>query len=115
MLVGLTRGYWCSRGLIDVGYRLASDAVSRVKTSPASVVHARALFCTGELAYFLGRHLEAHEFMASSMAMARTIGNEEEQAWSQGMLAITCLGLHRDDEARIQARDAHVSWATARR
>lgn len=106
VLTASLQGYWRSRGLIDLGYRLACDAVSRAAGVAASVVHAKALFCAGDLAYFLGRHHEAADLLSRSREMAAALGHLQQQAWSQLMLAVAQLGLGDWDSGRTHAASA---------
>lgn len=106
VLIASLQGYWRSRGLIDLGYRLACEAVIRADGVGASVVHAKALFCAGDLAYFLGRHHEAADLLSRSKEMAAALGDVQQQAWSQLMLGVACLGLGEWDAGRSHAASA---------
>lgn len=102
-LTAALQGYWRSRGLLDLGHRLAREALARAGGLSPTAVHARALFGAGDLAYFLGHHRVAKDLLTRSVAMARSIGSARNEALPQLMLAMACLGLGELDEARRQA------------
>lgn len=106
VLTAALRGYWRMRGLLDTGYRMACQAVARAGHAAPSTVHARALVCAGEAAYFLGRHDEALPLLQRALAMARTLDDARLQCSAMMMLAFACLGLGRTDDAHGHATAA---------
>lgn len=105
-LTAALQGYWRSRGLLDLGHRLACESLARAAGLAPTPVHARALFAAGDLAYFLGHHRVAKDLLTRSVAMARSLGSARNEALPQLMLAMACLGLGELDEARRQAEAA---------
>jgi len=106
VLTASMEGYWRSRGLVNLGHRLACDAVARAASCAPSRAHARALFCAGELAYFIGHHAQACDYLERSDELGRQMGDEDVQVAARLMLGVSCLGLDRDEQAQLHARAA---------
>ncbi|HYC35247.1 MAG TPA: AAA family ATPase [Usitatibacter sp.] len=66
--------YWMNRGLPREGLALIHDALDRSGLGAAEADRAQALFNTGQIRYFLGRHGEARQDLAASLAIARRLG-----------------------------------------
>lgn len=91
-LTACLQGYWRSRGIAELGYRVAQEALQRAVDDPPSPTYAEALFAAGDLAYFLGLYQDTQILLERSRAMAHALGERRQQALSQLMLGMAHLG-----------------------
>jgi predicted ATPase len=107
-LVYALKSYWITRGLPELGHRIASEALARTAGCPDSLLRCRALFNAGQIACWIGRYAEARGNLEESLAIARRRGDARRIAGALQPLALACLALGEVDAAR-----GHVAEAVA--
>jgi len=70
--------YWLDRGLIELGHRVAVEALARPGAS--DLARCRGLFDSGQLSYVCGNYGEARRQLDESLAIARRLGNQRSIA-----------------------------------
>ena len=90
-LVQALKSYWINRGLPELGYRLAVEALTRIPSDNQSVSRSRALFVTGQIACWLGRYAEAQPYLEESLKVARNLGDTKRIAAALQPLGMACL------------------------
>ena len=68
--------YWMNTGQLEIGHRVAVDAVAIASRGCADFERMRALFDAGQLGVFMGRFGEARAWLEESLAIARGLGRE---------------------------------------
>ncbi len=91
-LVSAARRYWIFGGLLNLGYRVTSEALARSAAGSASLARCRALFDIGQLGSWMGRYAEAQRQLEESLAIARAVGDTRSIAVVLQPLAMACLG-----------------------
>ncbi|MBL8323465.1 MAG: tetratricopeptide repeat protein [Rubrivivax sp.] len=76
-LVFLLKIYWHARGLLSLGLRVTVEALGRTRPDQRDFLRCRALCDAGQLAYYMGRHVDARAFLEESHAIALELGNKE--------------------------------------
>jgi non-specific serine/threonine protein kinase len=79
-LIAALGQYWLALGLLELGYRLTTEAVSRPEAQGKSPARARALFVATRFATFLGRHREAQDWANECLALARLLHDDHLEA-----------------------------------
>jgi non-specific serine/threonine protein kinase len=97
----LTR-YCVVRGVPQLGYRIAVEALARGGSQKRDRSHCDALSAGGQIAAHLGRYDEARSYLEQSLAMAREIGEANRVVASLTLLGSVFLG--QGDLAAAQAR-----------
>ena len=105
-LVQALKSYWINRGLPELGYRLAVEALTRIPSDNQSVSRSRALFVTGQIACWLGRYAEAQPYLEESLKVARNLGDTKRIAAALQPLGMACLGLRNFAAARAHLEEA---------
>jgi predicted ATPase len=98
--------YWVNRGLMELGYRITVEALSRAREGERDGPRCRALFDAGQLAYFMGRYAEARRYLEESLAIARELGDPLRVAKPLQPLGGACLGLGDMETARAHLEEA---------
>jgi non-specific serine/threonine protein kinase len=80
--------YWFMRGLLNLGYRITTEAVLNPDGPTTGIARCRALFVAGQICSFMGRYAEAQAFLEESLSMARKLEDSRLVA-----VALTTLGL----------------------
>jgi predicted ATPase/DNA-binding winged helix-turn-helix (wHTH) protein len=86
------KAYWVNRGLMELGFRLTLDALSRSRVTDRSTARCGALFIAGQLACFMGRYADARLYLEESLAIARELGDPLRIAQPLQPLGAACLG-----------------------
>jgi non-specific serine/threonine protein kinase len=68
--------YWLPSGMLELGYRLTTEALSRPAAQARYVERCGALYAASQLAYFLGQFRENSMHAEQSLAIAREIGDD---------------------------------------
>ncbi|MGZ5126599.1 MAG: ATP-binding protein, partial [Burkholderiales bacterium] len=97
----LTR-YCVVRGVPQLGYRIAVEALERGGSQKRDHAHCDAFFAGGQIAAHLGRYEEARSYLDHSLAMARELGETNRVVASLTLLGSVFLG--QGDFAAAQAR-----------
>jgi predicted ATPase/class 3 adenylate cyclase len=104
-LVHAIKRYWFMRGLLNLGYRVTTDAVAPADGA-ATVARCRALWAAGQICSFMGRYDEAQRYLQQSLAMARVLGDREMMSAVRNNLALTALGQGDRAIARTHCEEA---------
>ena len=72
--------YWLPRGLIELGYRLTVEALSRQGAELRDLNRSGAQYAACQLAYFMGRYENARDHAQECLAIAREFGIRERAA-----------------------------------
>ncbi len=91
-LVTATRRYWMLRGLLDLGWRVTLEALSRPGADSRSLARCNALFDVGQIGSWMGRYAESQRYLEESLSIARELGDKHAIAVVLQPLAITELG-----------------------
>jgi predicted ATPase len=67
--------YWLNRGLLDLGLRVAKEALGRMGAEQRTLARSRGLSDAGQISYFMGRYDEARVLLEESLGIARGLGN----------------------------------------
>jgi predicted ATPase/class 3 adenylate cyclase len=105
-LVHAMKPYWVTRGLLNLGLRLAVEALARASPDNRSVARCRTLFNTGQIACWLGRYAEARGYLDESLAIARELRDPTRIAAALQPLGLACLGLGDSVAARRHLEEA---------
>jgi len=73
-LISALQNYWFPRGQLELGHRLAVEAVTRANAQERTLTRSIALACAGNLCYWTGRPGAAQEYAKESLAIARELG-----------------------------------------
>lgn len=87
------RRYWFERGLLELGYRLTLDALSRPGTTGDLPLRAAALNDAGQIAAHMGRYGEARKHLVESLSIARSEGDRQRIGYLLQPLALACAGV----------------------
>jgi len=101
-LVNPITRYCVVRGVPQLGYRIAVEALIRGEAENRSRAHCDALFAGGQIAAHLGRYPEARSYLEQSLAMAREIDDSSRVVASLTLLGSVSLG--QGDLAAAQVR-----------
>jgi predicted ATPase len=104
-LADAVKFYWVNRGLMELGFRMTVEALSRPQGADHDDVRCSALFDAGQLAYFMGKYQEARRYLEESLAIARALGNPLRMAKPLQPLGGACLGLGDLETARRHLED----------
>ena len=94
-LVGALRRFFLFTGSLELGRRVASEAVEHPGAQARSLPRAKALFCLSNMEFFLSRHADSLAHGEASLAIARELGNTPA----------ICDGLHATAHARTGIGD----------
>ncbi len=104
------RHYWIHRGGLELGYRLAVEALARAPVEARSLVRCRGLQAGAVLASLMGRYAEAQGYLEEDLSIAREIGDEENIENALRMLGEQLISQGKLPEARRHLEEA-VSFA----
>ena len=105
-LVHATKHYWFMRGLLDLGHRVAAEALSIPVSEPGSLARCRALWVAGQICSYTGRYEEAQRYLRESLAIARQHDDRRMIATVQNYLALAALGQGDRGAARLHCTEA---------
>jgi predicted ATPase/class 3 adenylate cyclase len=105
-LVYALKSYWVTRGLLELGHRIACEALARTDRHRDTLLRCRALFNAGQIACWIGRYREARMNLEESLAIARKLGDVRRIAGALQPLGLACLGLGEVDAARAHLDEA---------
>ena len=105
-LVFLMRYYWIHRGGLDLGYRLAKDALTRAPAQQRSLGRCQGLYAAGKFASCMGHYAEAQRYFEESLSIAREVGNEERVAMALHSLGEQFYAQGKGPEARRHFEEA---------
>lgn len=91
-LVAAMFPYWFYRGLIGLGYRVTSEALSTEGAGAPSEARCRALFAAGLMGRSLGFDESARALIEESVSIARTLHDERRAALALSILR-NCGGI----------------------
>jgi predicted ATPase/class 3 adenylate cyclase len=100
--------YWLPSGMLELGYRLTSEALSRPAAQARTVERCGALYAASQLAYFLGQFRENAMHAEQSLAIAREIGDHK-----RALDALLMWGYAADEMGDRGAALVHFEAATA--
>ncbi len=89
--------YWTSRGLIELGARVAAEALGRRGAEAPTAHRASALYAAGILAYARGRYDEVKTAWAESHAIADAIGDRGQSA--RALMGLGTVAMAQGDRA----------------
>jgi predicted ATPase len=102
------RLYWLNRGLVELGYRVTTEALARSGAQVAGPHRCRALFAAGQQAFFMGRYRDAEAHLTASVAMARQIGDKGRIA-----AGLQLLGMAAHGQGDVAIARAHLTESLA--
>jgi len=85
-LVAAMFPYWFHRGLLGLGYRVTSEALSTEGARAPSEARCRALFAAGLMGRTLGCHEEARALIEECVSIARALHDERRVALALSLL-----------------------------
>jgi predicted ATPase len=106
-LVYAAQLYWLPRGLLELGYRITLEALSRPGAQVRDVHRSGALYAASQLAYFLGDYGAARAHADECLAVAREIAMDDRAA-----AALLLIG-YASDALGDRARGAQSFEASA--
>ena len=84
--------YWENSGLLELGYRLTEEALSRAGAQVHGVSRCRALHAAALLCYWMGRYQASQRYSEESVALAREIGGNDRIGAALTLLGMVCHG-----------------------
>jgi tetratricopeptide (TPR) repeat protein len=90
-LVSAVRRYWFDRGLLEQGYRMTVEALTRAGAQEPSLFRCRALIAAGLLGYHLGRYGDAQGHLEEGLSIARRIGDTERVVEALHWIGADCI------------------------
>ena len=69
--------YWIHRGGLELGYRVAIEALTRETAQARSLARCRGLYWAAILSSCMGHYAEAQAYGEESLSIAREVGDEE--------------------------------------
>ena len=105
-LASALKSYWINRGLLNLGYRIAIEALARIDVQRRDYARCRGLFDAGQLCCFMGHYADAHEYLQESLDIAREIGDITRIASVLQPLGMAALGLGQLATAREYIEEA---------
>ncbi|MEO8754768.1 MAG: tetratricopeptide repeat protein, partial [Casimicrobiaceae bacterium] len=111
-LASAMKFYWMNRGLLDLGLRVAAEALGRQQAQVRDLARCRGLFDAGQLTFQMGQYQDAQRYLDESLAIAREIDDKRAIAAVLQTLSMAAIG-QRDfararahvDEALVMARE----------
>jgi predicted ATPase/class 3 adenylate cyclase len=100
--------YWLPSGMLELGYRLTTEALSRPAAQTLTVERCGALYAASQLAYFLGQFRENAMHAEQSLSIAREIGDDK-----RAVDALLMLGYGADELGDRGAALGHFEAALA--
>jgi len=107
-LVSAMKHYWLNRGLLMLGYQVASEALAHAEAQGRTAARCRGLFDAGQLCLFMGRYEEAQLLLTESLAIGRETGDTARIAAALQPLGTASLGLGNYAKARTHLEEALV-------
>ncbi|HXS54239.1 MAG TPA: tetratricopeptide repeat protein [Usitatibacter sp.] len=98
--------YLLHRGLVALRHRVTEEALTRRGAEVRSLARCRALWAAGEASYFMGRYVEAKEYVEASLSISRDVGNREREAEALRLLGFVVLAGGNRAIARAHFQDA---------
>jgi len=92
-LVATLGQYWMALGLLELGHRLTTEALSRRDDGAPSRALARALLVATRFAGFLGRYEEARDRGNECLTLARLLQDDHLAAGALAYLGVACKAL----------------------
>ena len=86
-LVFAMRFYWIHRGGLELGYRVAMEALKRASAQQRSLARCQGLYAAAKFASCMGHYAEAQGYLEESLSIAREVGDGERVA-----MALLSLG-----------------------
>jgi predicted ATPase/class 3 adenylate cyclase len=105
-LASAVKRYWLNRGLMDLGHRVTVEALARAGAQKRNLARCRGLFDSGQVGYFMGRYVEAQQYLEESLAIAREIEDRAMVAMVLQPLGMACLGRGDSANARRYLEEA---------
>ena len=79
-LLNAVKRYWMNAGALELGLRVTLEALARPGARERDFARLRGLFDAGQLAFFIGRYVQARGILEESLAIARELGDERKVA-----------------------------------
>ena len=92
LVAGLSQ-YWLALGVLDLGYRLTTQALSRSDEDATSSARARALLVATRFAGFLGHYEKARDWGKECLTLARLLQDDHIAAGALVYLGVACRQL----------------------
>ncbi len=105
-LASALKSYWINRGLLDLGYRIAVEALARIDAQRRDYARCRGLFDAGQLCCFMGRYADGYKYLEESLEIAREIGDKTRIASVLQPLGMAAVGLGQSAKAREYIEEA---------
>lgn len=100
------RPYWYNRGLMMLGLLAMTNVLARPGIEQHGEQRYKTLFGAGQFCYFMGRWLDAQNYLVESLEIARQAG---DATWIAGVLQITGMaycGTHQYERANACLEEA---------
>ena len=98
--------YWTLRGLLRLGYGLATEVLAAHRMRGATQLRSDALLSTAWMACIMGRYTDALSVLNESLAISRAVGDSTGVVHSLQGLAMAALGLGDTVAARAHCEEA---------
>jgi predicted ATPase/class 3 adenylate cyclase len=105
MVYGL-KFYWLNRGLLDLGLRVAKEALGRTGAAQRTLARSRGLSDAGQICYFMGRYAEARTLLEESLAIARELGHPLRRVAVLQILSMVEFALGEAAQAQLHGEEA---------
>jgi non-specific serine/threonine protein kinase len=105
LTAGLLR-YWTSRGLLELGARVAREALDRPSAAARTAQRAAALYAAGILSYSRGRYDEVEVFWEENHAICVELGDRGGAARADMGLGTIAVAQGRSQVARARFEEA---------
>ncbi len=87
------RIYWAARGRLGLALELGRRAIHRAGADRPTVERCGGLFAVGQMAYFVGEHLEARRQLELALALAESLQRDDWILRCAQPLGAACLAL----------------------
>ncbi len=100
------RVYWLDRGLLDLGLRVALEALARPGVPARDMLRCRTLFDAGQLSLQSGQFEGARRYLGECLDIVRELGDAPRQAMALRALGMAAAGLGDLASARRFSEEA---------
>jgi predicted ATPase/class 3 adenylate cyclase len=105
-LVYAVQPYLRTRGILESGHQLISDALARPSAQARDLARCRTLFAAGWQSYYMGRYANASAYLEEGLSIARELRDQKEVARILQPLGVVSLGRGELAQARVHLEEA---------
>jgi predicted ATPase len=98
--------YWIHRGGLQLGERVALEALARATAQARNLARCRAVGIAAQIASCMGRYADAEAYGEESLSIAREIDDRERTTIALMSLALQLIALGNRPKARVYLEEA---------